>query len=115
MHASAIMTVMSYGKFSDRFGGPDQPYEYVDLYDRDTGEMFMWSLDGAIGESRPGLQQEAVVTFRLEKQAKPALARIKKGDQAGQVTDYVMEKLKVKVLGFDRVPASQKQQERKAA
>lgn len=116
MHASAVLRVMTYGKWSDRFGGADAPYEYVDLYDPHSGELFTWSLAESLqgSKDRPAENSEAVVTFSLEKQAKPALTRIKKGEQAGQTIDYVAEKLKVKVLGL-KTNTQQQQRPREVA
>lgn len=97
---------MTYGKWSDRFGGDDQPYEYVDLYDADSGEMFTWSVDQDLEvETRPEVNTEALVRFDLRKQSRPAMTTVKKGDRKGEVIDFVQEKLKVKVVGFGKVPA----------
>jgi len=101
--ATSTLRVMSYGKWSDRFGGADQPYEFVDLYDQATGGMFTWSLDSEIGEDRPGLNSECEVEFELEKRAAPALTTVKKGERKGETMEYVQEKLKVKVTSLRKL------------
>ncbi|MFZ1007190.1 MAG: hypothetical protein WAN65_10155 [Candidatus Sulfotelmatobacter sp.] len=115
MVARARLRIMSYGKWSDRMGGADQPYEYVDLYDAEGGELFTWSLDEKIGDTRPAPNSETDVDFTLHKQAKPALTTVKKGERKGETIDYVQEKLKVKVVGFGRPAAAASPADKKAA
>jgi hypothetical protein len=116
MEAQAVLRVMSFGKWSDRFGGEQAPYEYVDLYDPRSGEVFTWSLasetiegawrDATTGD-RPAEMAEALVRFELTKQAKPGVAKVKQGERAGEVMDFVRESLKCRVLGFAPAPAKQ--------
>jgi len=100
MLASAVLRVMFYGKWHERFGGEPAPYEFVELYDSEAGELFTWSLDEALKGDRPAPNTEAVIEFSIRKQAKPAETTIKKGDRKGETVGYVQEKLKVKVVGF---------------
>lgn len=102
MDSTATLRVMGYGKWSDRFGGDPQPYEFVDLYDHETGEIFTWSLDSELDGDRPEIAAEAGVSFTLEKRHKPAQSVSKKD---GKVYEYVREALQARVVGFGAVPA----------
>ena len=105
MHCEAQLRVMSYGKWSDRFGGEPQPYEYVDLYDKEAGQLFTWSVSEELIGERPNPGEEVTVIFTLEKRAKSALTTVKKGERKGETMDYVREDMKVKVLGFAKAQA----------
>jgi len=100
MKAVTQLKVLGYGKWSDRMGGDPGPYEYVDLYDSDTGAIYTWSLPPEKELKRPGLDVLTPVTFELRKQAKAGVARVKKGDRAGETMDFVSESLKARVIDF---------------
>lgn len=90
---------MSFGKWSDRMGGEDQPYEYVDLYDSETGRIFTWSIPEDL-ETRPSAGDECVIDFTVEQTAKPALTEVKRGARKGETMPYVAEKIRCKVVAF---------------
>jgi len=106
MQVVTQLTVMATGKFSDRFGGDDAPYRFVDLYDPETSEVFTVSVDDEVTELPPRYT-ECECRLRVTKQAKPAVARIRQGERSGQTIDYVAEKLKLRLLALRPVASSQ--------
>lgn len=113
MQAVARLTPMEVGKWSDRVGGDDAPYMFVDLYDRATGQMFTWSIPEDL--EAPPFGSDIDVHFELSKQARPALTQVKKGARKGETMEFVQEKLKVKVLSFGKAPAKAAETSSKAA
>jgi hypothetical protein len=98
---------MGYGKWSERFGGKDQPYEFVDLYDQDSGQIYTWSVpqNGDLEGDRAEVNSETEVSFTLEKRLKPAQSVSKKD---GQVYEHVRESLQARVVGFKPAPSRAK-------
>lgn len=103
MKIQTQLTFMGSGKWSDRFGGLDQPYLFADFHDRETNQLFTWSVpeDSVF----PPDYTPCEVVAKMEKQAKPGAAKISKGDRAGEAIDFVRESLKVKVLSIKPVGA----------